>query len=125
MDYRRETHIRVREQRIHIVVRTIGLMHSKIFVDCYEPLYKDMPDADGNHPFFQTMVQAIEEPYYVTLGLPAGQEYICYTPHANIDDLVKRARENHKMVVAHTREFYSTHWYSVRKFKRRRGSVAS
>jgi hypothetical protein len=114
MDYRKVTHIRIRDYGIHIVVNTIGLMHSKIFRDCYEPLSLEDSDEDGNRPFFQTCIQAWERGYFVSLTPPllTQQECIYLKPRMTVDEMILLARTNHKSIVAHTKAWYrEKQWY--------------
>jgi hypothetical protein len=112
MDFRKVTHIRIGDYGIHIVVNTIGLMHSKIFRDFYEPLSVEDCDKEGNHPFFQTVVQAWEGLYFVTLKTPFNRECVYMKRTMSVEDMIHLARIHHKSAVAHTKAWYrKKQWY--------------
>lgn len=99
MDYNRCTIIRGMKIPIRIIVRTTGLLVSRIFVDCYDPLPNCAPNSNGDYPFYVTE-------WYIDTDSPIRrQSFVYYTPKTGISDTMVLARMQHKRIVAMCKVF--------------------
>ena len=107
-DYTRTSHIR--KNGIHLRLTTLGLMHSKIFVEYYEPMDISITNTQGCNPYYETILQAIEGDLAVTFLLPKlFSPYIFYDPLKSIKELDREARTHHNKILAHVKQQYRTH----------------
>lgn len=119
-DYTRTSHIR--KNGIHMRLTTLGLMHSKIFVEYYEPMDTSITNTQGCNPYYETFLHAIEGDYFVTFPLPKSfSPYIFYDSSKSIEELDREARTHHNKIFAYVKQQYRSHWEESCHYYKKRG----
>jgi hypothetical protein len=86
-------------------------MHSKIFVEYYEPMDASITNTQGCNPYYETILQAIEGDLTVTFLLPHSfSPYIFYDSLKSIKELDREARMHHNKILAYVKQQYRIHW---------------